>query len=40
MRAGKKPDQPIERDYEKERWYLNKAKQLNEKLTSKSQKED
>ena len=31
MRAGKKPDQPIERDYEKEKWYLNKAKELESK---------
>jgi len=29
MRAGTKPDQPIERDLEKENWYLNKKKELN-----------
>ena len=28
MRAGKKPDQPIERDMEKAKWYDNKAKEL------------
>lgn len=28
MRAGTKPEQPIERDFEKEKWYLNKAKEL------------
>ena len=28
MRAGKKPDQPIERDLEKANWYINKAKEL------------
>jgi hypothetical protein len=30
MRIGTKPDQPIERDLEKEKWYLNKAKELGE----------
>lgn len=28
MRMGTKPDQPIHRDIEKEKWYLNKAKEL------------
>lgn len=28
MRMGTKPDNPIEQDLEKERWYLNKAKEL------------
>lgn len=28
MRLGNKPDQPIERDYEKAKWYENKAKEL------------
>lgn len=28
MRAGKKPDQPIQRDLEKANWYINKAKEL------------
>jgi hypothetical protein len=28
MRAGKKPDQPIERDMEKAKWYDNKANEL------------
>lgn len=28
MRMGTKPDQPIERDLEKERWYLNKSREL------------
>jgi hypothetical protein len=28
MRMGTKPDQPIERDIEKEKWYLDKAKEL------------
>jgi hypothetical protein len=28
MRAGKKPDQPIERDMEKAKWYEDKAKEL------------
>lgn len=28
MRAGTKPDQPIERDLEKEKWYLAKANEL------------
>ena len=28
MRMGTKPDQPVERDLQKEEWYLNKAKEL------------
>lgn len=28
MRVGKKPDQPVERDLEKAKWYENKAKEL------------
>ena len=28
LRAGSKPDQPIERDLEKAAWYLSKAKEL------------
>lgn len=28
MRVGDKPDQPIEQDLEKSRWYLKKAKEL------------
>lgn len=28
MRLGEKPDQPIERDLEKAKWYENKAKEL------------
>lgn len=32
LRAGTKPNQPIERDYEKEKWYLNKAKELSNVL--------
>ena len=30
MRLGKKPEQPIERDFEKACWYENKAKELRE----------
>ncbi|MEM9076290.1 MAG: DUF3310 domain-containing protein [Bacteroidota bacterium] len=30
MRAGSKPNQPIDRDLEKAQWYLNKAKQLKD----------
>lgn len=30
MRLGSKPDQPIDRDLEKARWYENKAKELKE----------
>lgn len=30
MRAGKKPDQPIERDLQKAKWYENKAKELKD----------
>lgn len=32
MRVGTKPDNPVERDLDKERWYLNKAKELRSKL--------
>ena len=32
MRAGRKPDQPIERDLEKARWYDDKAKKLRNEL--------
>ena len=32
MRAGRKPDQPIERDLEKARWYDEKAKKLRNEL--------
>jgi len=28
MRVGKKPDQPVERDLEKAKWYEDKAKEL------------
>lgn len=28
MRLGEKPDQPVDRDLEKSRWYLKKAKEL------------
>ena len=28
---GTKPDNPIQQDLDKEKWYLNKAKQLKEK---------
>ena len=31
MRLGKKPDQPIERDLEKAKWYENKAIELKNK---------
>ena len=30
MRLGLKPEQPIERDLEKAKWYENKAKELKE----------
>ena len=30
MRMGTKPDQPIERDLQKEKWYLSKCKELTE----------
>jgi hypothetical protein len=30
MRMGLKPDQPIDRDIEKEKWYLNKAQELRQ----------
>lgn len=32
LRMGTKPGEPIERDIEKERWYLNKRDELNKKL--------
>jgi hypothetical protein len=32
MRLGSKPDEPIERDLEKAKWYEIKAKELKEKL--------
>jgi hypothetical protein len=32
MRAGTKPDQPIERELEKARWYQEKAKKLRDEL--------
>jgi len=32
MRAGRKPDQSIERDLEKARWYDDKAKKLRNEL--------
>lgn len=28
MRMGEKPEQPIDRDLEKEKWYINKANEL------------
>ena len=28
MRMATKPNEPVERDLEKEKWYLNKAKEL------------
>lgn len=30
MRVGTKPNNPTEQDLEKERWYLNKAKELRD----------
>lgn len=33
MRAGTKPAQPVERDLEKESWYLNKKEELKNLLT-------
>ena len=30
LRAGSKPDQPIERDLDKAAWYLSKAKELRD----------
>jgi hypothetical protein len=33
MRAGTKPDQPIERELEKARWYDEKAKKLRNELS-------
>lgn len=32
MRVGTKPDNSIEQDLQKERWYLNKAKELRAKI--------
>lgn len=32
MRVGTKPDNPVEQALDKERWYLNKAKELRSKL--------
>lgn len=32
MRVGTKPDNPVEQYLDKERWYLNKAKELRSKL--------
>ena len=32
MRFGLKPDQPIERDMKKEKWYLDKANELRNKI--------
>lgn len=32
LRMGTKPGEPIERDIEKERWYLNKRDELQEKM--------
>lgn len=32
MRLGTKPDQPVERDLAKSKWYLEKAKELRDKL--------
>ena len=32
MRMGTKPDEPIQRDLEKEQWYLNKYQELIKKL--------
>ena len=32
MRLGLKPENPIEQDLEKEKWYLNKANELRNKL--------
>jgi hypothetical protein len=36
MRAGSKPDQPVDRDFNKENWYLAKAKELELKLQNKN----
>ena len=33
LRAGSKPDQPIERDLDKAAWYLSKAKELRDALS-------
>ena len=35
MRAGTKPDQPYERDLENEKWYLDRANTLREKVRKK-----
>ena len=32
LRMGKKPNEPIERDLSKENWYLNKKKELKNRL--------
>lgn len=32
MRLGEKPNQSIEQDIKKSKWYLNKAKELQQKL--------
>lgn len=32
MRVGTKPDNSVEQDLQKERWYLNKAKELRAKI--------
>lgn len=32
MRLGKKPDQPVERDMEKAKWYEEKAKELRKEM--------
>ena len=32
MRLGTKPEQPIERDLQKEKWYLDKAEELRKTL--------
>lgn len=35
MRVGLKPDQPVERDLDKARWYENKAKELKQRKKEK-----
>ena len=35
MRMGTKPENSIEQDLNKEKWYLNKAKEIKEKLQKK-----
>jgi hypothetical protein len=32
MRAGTKPDNLLEQDLEKEKWYLNKSKELQKRI--------